>query len=78
MVAIKAKVVDATHLELSRPIAAPSGGTVFVSVAGMGEEGDERLQWLATSAEALQSAYGESEPVYTPSLVREPNPEYAP
>ena len=74
----QARVVDATHLELSRPIAAPSGGTVLVSVAGSGEEGDERLQWLATSAEALQSAYDESEPIYTPSMVREPNPEYAP
>jgi hypothetical protein len=53
MVVIKARVVDATPLELSSPIAAPSGGTVLVCVAGMGEEGDERLQWLATSAEAL-------------------------
>ena len=78
MVMIKAKVIDATHLELSRPIAAPEGGTVLVSVAGSDEENDERLQWLAISAEALQSAYGDSEPAYTPSMVREPNPEYAP
>lgn len=78
MVVIKAKVIDATHLELSRPIAAPDGGTVLVSVAGPEEEDDERLQWLATSAEALQSAYGESEPAYTLSLLRESNPEYAP
>lgn len=78
MVVIKAKVIDATHLELSRPIAAPDGGTVLVSVAGFGEEDDERLQWLATSAEALQSAYGEAEPAYTLSLLRESNPEYAP
>jgi hypothetical protein len=34
MVVIKAKIIDATHLELSSPIAAPSGGTVLVSVAG--------------------------------------------
>jgi hypothetical protein len=78
MVVIKAKVIDATHLELSRPIAAPDGGTVLVSVAGSGEEDDERLQWLATSAEALQSAYGESEPAYTLPMLRESNPEYAP
>ena len=78
MVVIKARVIDATHLELSRPIAVPDGGTVLVSVAGSGEEDDERLQWLATSVEALQMAYGESEPVYAPSMVRESNPEYAP
>jgi hypothetical protein len=78
MVVIKAKVIDATHLELSRPIAVPDGGTVLVSVAGSGEEDDDRLQWLAASAEALGSAYGESEPVYAPSMVRESNPEYVP
>ena len=78
MVVIKAKVIDATHLELLTPIAAPDGDTVLVSVAGAGEEDEERLQWLATSAEALQSAYGESEPAYTPSMVRENNPEYTP
>jgi predicted translin family RNA/ssDNA-binding protein len=78
MVVIKAKVIDATHLELSRPIATPSGGTVLVSVAGSGEEDDERQQWLAMSVDNLQSAYGESEPAYTPSMVQEPNPEYAP
>ena len=78
MVVIRARVIDATHLELSRPIAAPSGGTVLVSVAGSGEVDDERLQWLVTSTEALQSAYGEFEPAYTPSMVQEPNPEYAP
>jgi hypothetical protein len=78
MVVIKARVIDPTHLELSRPIAVPDGSTVLVSVAGSGEEDDERLQWLAASAEALQSAYGESEPAYTPSMVREINPEYAP
>jgi hypothetical protein len=78
MVVIKAKVIDPTHLELSRPIAAPDGEIVVVSVAGSGEEDDERLQWLGVAAEALQSAYGESEPVYSPSMVRESNPEYAP
>jgi len=78
MVVVKAKVVDSTHLELSQPIAAPGGETVLVSVAESGEQDDERVQWVATSAEALRSAYGESEPDYTPAMIRESNEEYAP
>ena len=76
MVLVQAKVVDSTHLELSRPIAAPQGGTVFVSVAELAEKDAERQQWLAASTASLQAAYGESEPQYSPSMLRESNPDY--
>ena len=78
MVLVEAKVVDSTHLELSRPIAARQGLTVFVSVAEPREKDAERQQWLAASASSLQAAYGESEPDYSPSMVRESNPDYQP
>jgi hypothetical protein len=76
MVLVEAKVVDSTHLELSRPIGAGQGRTVFVSVAESRERDVERQQWLAASSDTLQSAYDESEPDYTPSMVRESNPDY--
>lgn len=76
MVLIEARVLDSTHLELSKPIAAPQGGTVLVSVAERVEKDADRQQWLAASAASLQAAYGESEPDYTASMVRETNPDY--
>ena len=78
MVLVAAKVLDSTHLELSKPIAARQGMTVFVSVAEGSERDSERQQWLAASASSLQAAYGESEPEYSASMVREPNPDYTP
>ena len=73
MVLVEAKVVDATHLELSRPIATRRGRTVFVSVAESGEKDLERQEWLAVSGDGIRAAYGDSEPDYTPSMVRELN-----
>jgi hypothetical protein len=76
VVVVKAKVVDSTHLELSEPLAVRKGLTVLVSVAEPGEKDAERQQWLAASAERLQAAYGESEPDYPASMVKESNPDF--
>ena len=76
MVLVEARVMDSTHLELSRPIAASRGRTVFVSVAEPAERDAERRQWLAGSVASLQAAYGDSEPEYTAAMVRENNPDY--
>ena len=76
MVLVEAKVMDSTHLELSKPIAARRGLTVFISVAESAERDEERQEWLATSALSLQAAYGDSEPDYPTSMVRESNPDY--
>lgn len=76
MVVVKAKVIDSTHLELSAPLAAPRGRTIVISIAESAEMDNERRQWLAVSGEALQSAYGESEPEYTAAMVKESNAEY--
>ena len=76
MVLVSAKVLDSTHLELSKPIVARKGLTVLVSVAEPGEADIERQQWLAVSAQSLCTAYGGSEPDYSASMVKEINPDY--
>ena len=76
MVLVKAKVVDSTHLELLQPITTRKGLTVLVSVAESTDKDAERQQWLAASAESLRAAYGESEPDYSASMVKESNPDY--
>jgi hypothetical protein len=68
--------VDATHLELSRPIKTRKGLTVLVSVAESGDKEIERQQWLAASAESIETAYGQSEPDYPVAMVKECNPDY--
>lgn len=76
MVLVEAKVIDSTHLELMRPIIAVRGGIVSLTLAESGEEDPERDRWLAASSAALGAAYGESEPDYPPSLIRQTNPDY--
>jgi len=76
MVVVQAKVVDATHLELSRPIPGPVGRRVLVSVAESSDADGDHEPWLTLSLEGLGSAYGDSEPEYGSAMVREQNPEY--
>ena len=49
---------------------------MFVSIAESVEKDADRQQWLAVAAAALQAAYGESEPDYSPVMVKESNPDY--
>ena len=76
MVVMEARVIDGTHLELTKPIDVPSGGRLLVCVAQPGDADDERDAWLAASAECLAAAYGHAEPEYRLDMVKEPNPEY--
>ena len=77
MILVEARVLDSTHLELATPIAAGRGQTVLVSVVETAEEHPERQPWIAASTAALASAYGDSEPEYPPSMVKEANPNFA-
>jgi len=72
---MEAKVVDSTHLELSKPITERQGKIILVAVAEGGEDA-ERQQWLAASTSSLRAVYGESEPDYKSSMIRESNPDY--
>lgn len=76
MVVVEARVIDATHLELAKPIAALSGKRLLVSVAGSEDTNAERAVWSAVSASSMGRAYGESEPEYSADMVKEANPEY--
>lgn len=76
MTILEARMVDATHLELSEPIDLPPGHKLVVSVVEADVQTEERRQWLAASEETLRAAYSDSEPEYSLDLVREPNPEY--
>jgi hypothetical protein len=78
MIVLDAIVVDSTHLELTTPIATRRGKTVRISVAESADRDAERQEWFAASASGLDNAYGDSEPDYPTSLVRESNPGYGP
>lgn len=77
MVLVQAKVLDSRHLELAKPIEASCGDSVFVMVVESTDTDAEGQQWFDGSVESLERAYGDSEPEYTTSMVRESNPEYA-
>ena len=74
MIVVEARVVDATHLELTRPIVTPPGEKVVVSLLDPALEDSERDAWLSISCGTLASAYGDSEPEYTQGMIKEPNP----
>ncbi len=76
MVLVQANVLDSTHLELATPIRTGRGGKVFVVITDPAIVDSERKQWLDGASEMLRNAYGDSEPEYTPSMVRESNPDY--
>jgi hypothetical protein len=76
MVLVQARVLDPTHLELAKPIAAGRGGNVLVVVTESTHADAERREWLEGASQSLRDAYGDSEPEYTPSMVRETNPGY--
>jgi len=76
MMLYEAKVVDPTHLELSRPLAVCRGKRVVVTVAEPAERDMERWEWIETGTTGLQAAYDDAEPEYTPAMVRERNPGY--
>jgi len=76
MVVVEARVMDATHLELARPIDTRPGEKVVVSLLDPAREDSERDSWLSISLGTLALAYGDSEPEYNQGMIKEPNPEY--
>ncbi len=76
MVMVQARILDPTHLELAKPIAAGHERNIFVLITEQPHADAEKQQWMDASSESLQNAYGDTEPEYTPSMVREANPEH--
>ncbi len=48
---------------------------LLVTILGS-ENSEERKDWITSSLSYLNNAYGKDEPDYSPSLIKEPNPEY--
>lgn len=78
MSVIEAKVMDPTHLELSRPLDADLGARIFVVVSEspQAEASTEQHEWLEVSTDGLRAAYGEEEPDYPSTMIKEDNPDY--
>jgi hypothetical protein len=71
---LEATVIDAQHLQLTKPISIPAGSTVLISLASPEEA--ERQAWLPLSVQGLAAAYGDDEPDYSAKMIKEPNPDY--
>ncbi len=63
MKVITAKILDATHLELTQPIPFPTrdGSTIQISIPDLGEE--EQV-WLEATTKHFAEAYDEQDAIY--------------
>ena len=75
---IEAQVLDDRHLKLTQSLALPPGSRIFITISSSEDQIQimERESWTKLSAQKLEGAYGEDEPEYSLSLVKQPNPEY--
>ena len=58
---IHAKILDATHLELSQPLAAQPGDVIVISIPDAQEEEDV---WRAAAKQHFVDAYDEQDAIY--------------
>ncbi|ETX02951.1 MAG: hypothetical protein ETSY2_34460 [Candidatus Entotheonella gemina] len=58
MKVISAKILDATHLELSEPIAVPPGATIEISIP---DEREEAQEWQEAARAHFLDAYDEQD-----------------
>ena len=62
MKVISAKILDATHLELSQPLEAAPGDVIDISVPG--EPDDEMAVWRDAAKQHLLDAYADEDAIY--------------
>ena len=58
---ITATIVDATHLELSQPLAVPTGAFLQIAIS---EEGEDEALWRAAATQHFLEAYGDQDAIY--------------
>lgn len=58
---IKAKIIDATHLELSQPIIEQAGGEIVIVIP---EETDEDQEWKEKARQHFLKAYDDQDAIY--------------
>lgn len=64
---------DGESIELDEPFELQPGTPLAVIVH---PADPEREEWLRLAARRFEDAYGDDEPEYSPSLIKEPNPDY--
>ena len=58
---IKAKILDATHLELSQPVLDNPGGDIVIAVP---DKDEEERDWFHLSKERFLAAYDDADKIY--------------
>ena len=58
---IKAKILDATHLELSQPISRQAGEFIQVSIP---DEGEDEKSWREAARKHFLEAYDDTDAIY--------------
>ncbi len=71
---LEAQVIDARHLMLKNPIEIPPGSKVLITIVPNKSNGND--DWFSLSIQQLEAAYGEDEPDYPLSLIKNPNAEF--
>ena len=61
MKVISAKILDATHLELSQPLSLPPGATIDISIP---DEGEDAALWQDAARKHFLDAYDEQDAIY--------------
>jgi hypothetical protein len=59
---ISAKILDATHLELSQPLEASPGDVIQISLPS--ESDDEMAMWREATMQHLLDAYADEDAIY--------------
>lgn len=62
MRSISARILDATHLELSQPLEAAPGDVIQITLASA--DNDEMAPWRDAAKERLLSAYADEDAIY--------------
>jgi hypothetical protein len=74
---IEARVVDSLHLMLKTPLSLRPGSTVMISIESSDKIAEDE-EWYSISLEYLAAGYGEEEPEYNLTHLKQPNLEYHP
>lgn len=69
---------DGKQILLDEPIELKPNEKLLVTVLSNDPGAAERDDWVAFAKHALSRAYSDDEPEYTSSMIKEPNPKYAP
>lgn len=67
---------DGEHIQLDEPCELQPGTPLMVTVRPGFMADPEREGWIRLAGERFDAAYGDDEPEYPLSLIKEPNPEY--